>query len=317
MKKYKFISTFRFLDITEELTEPFILMPGVDIINNKQEILKILDNEFKSMAGEIENNHFLNSNHILFCEFDEEDFHFNVSSNDALKFWLIWLEILIKDSWLIKDNCIVCEIAYMKMTDGNHTEWSNNTLMASTTLSSGDEFKEIKFNKVELIEWESKSHKLQSYLHKKDSSLLNSFIEKKHSRLGRALRFIIAARREKHPAIKIAHYCSAFESLFSTDNAELSHKLSERIALFLNIDDYDTFIVYDDIKSFYNIRSKVTHGDSLQDKKVDMIPKLSQKSDDYLRHIINIILNDSKLIDIFDGNKEQQDNYFKELILKR
>jgi len=317
MKKYKFISTFRFLDITEELTEPFILMPGVDIINNKQEILKILDNEFKSMAGEIENNHFLNSNHILFCELDEEDFHFNVSSNDALKFWLICLEILIKDSWLIKDNCIVCEIAYVKMTDGNHTEWSNNALMASTTLSSGDEFKEIKFNKVELIEWESKSHKLQSYLHKKDSSLLNSFIEKKHSRLGRALRFIIAARREKHPAIKIAHYCSAFESLFSTDNAELSHKLSERIALFLNIYDYDTFIVYDDIKSFYNIRSKVTHGDSLQDKKVDMIPKLSQKSDDYLRHIINNILNDSKLIDIFDGNKEQQDNYFKELILKR
>lgn len=317
MKKYKFISTFRFLNITEELKEPFSLIPGINIINNKNKILKILDDEFKNMAGEIENDHFINSNHILFCEFNEEDFNLNVSSNNALMIWLIWLEILIRDSWLIKENCIVCEIAYMKMTDGKHTEWSNNALMASTSLSSGEEFKEIEFNKEELTEWEAKSHKLQSYLHDKNSSMSASFIEKKYSRLGRALRFVNAARREKHPAIKIAHHCSAFESLFSTDNAELSHKLSERIALFLKIYDYDTFIVYDDIKSFYNIRSKVTHGDSLQDKKVDMIPKLSQKSNEYLCHIINIILDDSKLIDIFDGNKEQQDNYFKELILKR
>jgi len=316
MKKYKFISTYRFLNITEELKEPFTLMPGIDIINNRKGILKILNDEFQSMAGLIESQHFMNANHILFCEFNEEDFDLNVSSKDALTLWLIWLEILLKDSWLIKDNCIVCEIAYMQMTDDNHNEWTNNALMASTTLSSGEEFKEVAFNKEELIEWESKSHKLQEYLHTKESSMLNSFIEKKYSRLGRALRFVIAARREKHTAIKIAHYCSAFESLFSTDNAELSHKLSERIALFLKNYGYEALNVYDDIKSFYNIRSKVTHGDSLQDKKLNTIPKLSKKSDDYLRSIVNIILKDSQLLDIFDGNKENQDNYFKNLILR-
>jgi len=257
------------------------------------------------MAGLIESQHFINVNHILFCEFNEEDFDLNVRSKDALTLWLIWLEILLKDSWLIKDNCIVCEIAYMQMTDDNHNEWTNNALMASTTLSSGEE----------LIEWELKSHKLQEYLHTKESSMLNSFIEKKYSRLGRALRFVIAARREKHTAIKIAHYCSAFESLFSTDNAELSHKLSERIALFLKNYGYEALNVYNDIKSFYNIRSKVTHGDSLQDKKLNTIPELSKKSDDYLRDIINIILKDSQLLDIFDGNKENQNNYFKNLIL--
>lgn len=316
MKKYKFISTFRFLNITEELKEPFALIPGINIINDKNEILKILDDEFQTMAGAIESHHFTNSNHILFCEFNEKDFNFNGSSNDALMLWLMWLEILIRDSWLIKENCIVCEIAYMRMIDGKHTEWSNNALMASTSLSSGEEFKEIEFNKEELIGWESRSHKLQSYLHDKDSSMLSSFIEKRYSRIARALRFVNAARREKHPAVKISHYCSAFESLFSTDNAELSHKLSERIAFFLKNYDYDALIVYDDIKSFYNVRSKVTHGDSLQDKKIDMIPKLSQKSDKYLHYIINILLEDSKLINLFDGNKEKQDNFFKELIFK-
>lgn len=315
MKKYTFISTLRYLNITEKLKEPLTLIPGVDLINDKKEISKILDDEFQNMAGLIETTYFKNSNHIIYCEFNEKDFGLNSSSNEALKLWLIWVEILIKDSWLVKDNCMICEIAYMKMQDGTHSEWSNNSLMSSTSLCTGGEYQETEFSIEELIEWESKSHKLQSYLHKKDSSILSSFIEKKYSRLGRALRFIIASRREKHAAIKIAHYCSAFESLFSTDNAELSHKLSERIALFLKSYNYDPFKVYDDVKSFYNIRSKVTHGDSLEDKKANSIPQMSQTCDKYLRFIINTILNDNKLLEIFDGNKEKQESLFKELIL--
>ena len=315
MKKYKFISTLRFLNI--ELTEPFTLIPGVDLISDQKEISRILDDEFQSMAGEIETEHFKNSNHIIFCEFSEENLGMNCNSQQALLIWLVWVDIIIQDSWLVKDNNILCEIAYMKMTNGITSEWSNNSLMSPTSLSSGKEFTEIIFTHKELIEWESKSHKLQSYLHKKGSSRLNSFIEKKYSRLGRALRFIAAARREKNPAIKVAHYCSAFESLFSTDNSELSHKLSERIALFLKNFKYDPFIVFDDIKSFYNLRSKVTHGDSLEDKKVNAIPDLSKKCDSYLRCIINEILNDSELINIFDGSKEVQEKYFRELILKK
>ncbi|PHR56141.1 MAG: hypothetical protein COA44_08580 [Arcobacter sp.] len=314
MKTYKFISTLRFLNI--ELKEPFTLMPGIELISNKNEISKVLDEEFKNMAGIIETDHFINANNIIFCEFDEKDFTFK-SSHEALLIWLIWVEILIKDSWLVKENSITCDIAYMKMTDGTHVEWSNNSLMAHTSLSSGEEFIETTFSYKELLEWESKSNRLQSYLHEKDSSILKSFTEKKFSRIGRALRFIIAANREKHTAIKIAHYCSALESLFSTDNSELSHKLSERIALFLKNYGYDPFIVFDDIKSFYNIRSKVTHGDSLQSKKADTIPELSKKCDSYLRCIINEILDDSKLIDIFEGTKEIQEKYFKELILSK
>lgn len=313
MKKFKFISTLRFLNITEKLKAPFTLMPGVDLINDQKEIAKILDDEFQNMAGVIETDHLKNANHIIFCEFEEKF----ASSNEALQIWLIWIEILIKDSWLVKDNSIVCEISYMKMSNNTHSEWSNNSLMSSTSLSSGAVFQEIDFNIEELIEWESKSHKLQTYLHKKDSSILNSFIEKKYSRLARALRFITASRREKHPAIKVAHYCSAFESLFSTDNAELSHKLSERVALFLKNYDYDPFKVYNDVKSFYSIRSKVTHGDSLQDGKVNTIPELSQLCDEYLRYIINTILSDAKLTDIFDGDKEKQENYFKELLFAK
>lgn len=313
MKKYKFISTLRFLNIEVKLNEPFTLIPGIDLINDKKKISEILDDEFQSIAGKIETEHFKNANHIIFCEFDESMMNFP-NSNQALTTWIIWVDLLIKDAWLVKDNAISCEIAYMKMTEGIHSEWSNNSLFSPPSFSSGEKYKEIKFSYEDLVEWESQSNKLQTYLHEKNSSIYNSFINKEYSRLGRSLRFIIASRRESHPAIKIAHYCSAFESLFSTDNTELSHKLSERVALFLKNYGYDPLIVFDDIKSFYNIRSKVTHGDSLQDKRINTIPDLSIKCDDYLRFIINEILNDSKLIDIFDSKKEIQEKYFKELI---
>ena len=52
----------------------------------------------------------------------------------------------------------------------------------------------------------------------------------------------------------------------------------------------------------------------MQDKRINTIPDLSIKCDDYLRFIINEILNDTKLIDIFDSKKEIQEKYFKELI---
>lgn len=53
------------------------------------------------------------------------------------------------------------------------------------------------------------------------------------SRFDRASVFVGSARATQHPAIKIAHYCSALESLLSFESSELSHKLSERVAWML------------------------------------------------------------------------------------
>ena len=136
MRKYKFISTLRFLNINKKLNKPFTLIPGIDLINDKKKISQILDDEFQNIAGQIETNHFKNANNIIFCEFDESMFNLPWNSNEALITWLIWVELLIKDAWLVKDNAISCEIAYMKMTNGIHSEWSNNSLESSASLSS-------------------------------------------------------------------------------------------------------------------------------------------------------------------------------------
>ena len=52
-------------------------------------------------------------------------------------------------------------------------------------------------------------------------------------RLPRALYFIAGARAQNDLSLKITNYCTAFETLFSTSQAELAHQLSERISFFL------------------------------------------------------------------------------------
>ncbi|MCC4791126.1 HEPN domain-containing protein [Vibrio splendidus] len=311
MKKYKFISTLRYLSISEPIDYWLTLVPGINITNDKSLISEIIDNEFRDVAGIIEYNHFINAENIVYCEIDDSIFTKGENSHQALYTWLCWLKMLLSDLWLLKDNAVICESAFCKFTDGEHEEWSSNYLTTPAYFSSGTSFQNTDMTMKELIQWDEKSCQVQSYLCKSRSTFMDSFTNTKFSRIGRSMRFIQAAAREMHPAVKIAHYCSAYESLFSTDNSELTHKLSERVAFFLKDFGFDPIEVFDDLKSFYGIRSKVTHGDTLKSNKEQDLPEMSEKCDSYLRTILNIIINDDELVALFDGKKEPFEKFFK------
>ncbi|EHY0954867.1 TPA: HEPN domain-containing protein [Vibrio cholerae] len=311
MKKYKFISTLRYLSISEPIEEWVTLVPGIDITNNKNLISGIVDSEFREVAGTIEYEHFINADNIIYCEIDDTIFNKGEDSHQALYVWLVWLKMLLNDLWLLKDNAVICEAAFCKLTDSSHCEWTRNNLTTPAYLSSGISFQNTEMTIEELKTWDEKSHQIQSYLCNTKSTFKDSFTNTRFSRIGRSMRFIEAAVRERHPAVKLAHYCSAFESLFSTDNSELIHKLSERVAFFLKDFNFNPVEVFDDLKSFYAIRSKVTHGDSLKSNKEQFLSSMSQKCDNYLRVILNIIISDSELMALFDGKKEPFEQFFK------
>lgn len=313
---FKFYTTLRFLKIVGDDFSDFDLLPGVTIIRDRVKIRKILNKELRENAGLIEFDHLYNANHIIFADLKDDFFPSSASSADALLSWLLWIDMLVNTSWLIKDNGILCEIAYCNKTEGKKSsEWSNNSLMSMFTFSNGVRHRSIELTIEDLSEWEKKNHKVQDYLFNNNSTVSDSFLDAKYSRYGRALSFIKSAKREYNPAMKIAHYCSALESLFSTDSSELSHKLSERVAVFLKPYGFEPLKTFDEIKSFYNIRSKVTHGDSLKSSKVNSIPEESKKLDIYLRNIMNIILESDELMKIFNGDKSEFEYYFKCKIL--
>jgi len=292
-------------------------MPGIDIIINhkvKQRKWLALDN-LELAAGLIEYEFLESAEHLVVGSLTEETLG-DVSSNQALIIWLSWLEYLLTDSWLIKDNAMTCDAAYCRMetTDG-HQEWSSNSLASSCSLSSGEQYKPVSFNRTDLKDWNKNSYQLRSYLHEKSSNITRDFIGKGFSRLGRALKFVHTAKLEAHPALKVVHYCSALESLFGTDTSELSHKLSERVAHFLGANDFSATTVFRDVKRLYGVRSKVAHGSHL---KYDL-NKLSEDSvscDNYVRSIINLILQKPQFLTMLESSNEEINLYFEKLIFK-
>lgn len=140
--------------------------------------------------------------------------------------------------------------------------------------------------------------------------------EKGYSRIGRALIFIIIGRQALNLSVKISNYCSALESIFTTDSNEISHKLSERIAFFLSQYDHVKMDVYKTIKKAYSIRSKLVHGDTLNNKLIGDLPDICFQCDEYLRKIVMAILEDKRLLEIFESNNQNVENYFNTLILQ-
>ncbi|MDD9180740.1 hypothetical protein, partial [Aliivibrio sp. A6] len=215
MKKYIFISTLRHLTIPEAMTGWLTLMPGINITNDQVEIQKVITEEFREVAGIIEYQHFLNADNILYCYINQESFGKPLDSGQALILWLSWLQMLLNDLWFIKDNAVVCEAAFCKLTHGVDTSWTRNNITNAAYNSLGQPFISTELSVEEMKSWSGKSVQVQTYLHDSDSTFFDSFINTNFSRVGRSMRFIQAAIKEQHPAVKLAHYCSAFESLFS------------------------------------------------------------------------------------------------------
>ncbi len=311
MKHYKIISTLRCLNLDGDLISRLALLPGVDIITDRKSIKSIINKDFKKFAGVIEYDYYLKAGHILYMESTDESIFDGAGSHGALLSWLSWVGMLLEDVWLIKDNAVICESAFCRLVDNGVVEWTSNYLNTHVSNSVGLKGEGVDFSVSELLRWRDISHKLQTYRFDKSSTSYHSFTDKSYSRVSRATRFIGAARLDGHPATKIAHYCSALESLFSTDSSELTHKLSERVALFLRDNSYDPISVFKEVKSYYGIRSKVIHGDDISKKKAEQLPVLSDNCDVLLRSIMNIIISNPDYIQLFDGPKEAFEEYFQ------
>jgi hypothetical protein len=140
-------------------------------------------------------------------------------------------------------------------------------------------------------------------------------MEKGYARSGRAMQFVVAARRAQDLAFKIANYCSALETLFTTESTELAHKLSERVAFFMGERGHNRREVFATIKSAYNVRSKLVHGDTLKQNQIEDLPALSTKCDITLRTILREIFRSEELKNIFDAHNDAVEDYFTRLIL--
>jgi hypothetical protein len=135
------------------------------------------------------------------------------------------------------------------------------------------------------------------------------------SRLGRAWWILETARMTADVALKIAHYVTCFEGLFSTDSSELVHKLSERIAWFLGATPQERLSLFRTVKEAYAVRSKVVHGDKLSNKQFAGLRNVSDTCDDLLRRSLRKIMESNELRARFNGNPQELETFLLELVM--
>jgi hypothetical protein len=313
MSKVSYVTSFRKLSISEQISGYVELIPGVNITNDVAVKARILTPQLTRAAGAIEAQFLNDAPNLVFGEFDSE-FMQNLTSDKFLLVILIWIDLLLRNGWLIKDHAMECDAAFLKVERALGTDWTRNFLAMRPSFADGNIDKDIAMSITELTNWGKTNISVESYLSEARSSVLYFMMEKSYARSGRAMQFVNTARRTPDLAFKIANYCSALETLFTTESTELAHKLSERVAFFLGQRGYNRRTVFSAVKGAYGVRSKLVHGDTLKSNQIADLPSLSQLCDIYLRTILKEIFDCEETRKIFDSHSQSIEDYFAHLI---
>jgi hypothetical protein len=316
MAAVSYVTSFRNLKITEPITGSLELLPGVNICNDPAVAKKWLTPEFGHAVGAIEMAHLESAPNLVFGEFEGDQFQ-DLPPEGVLITVLAWINGLFESAWLIRDHAMACEAAFLRVEMTFGTSWTSNFLAIRPSFSDGYSFKEkdIEMSAEDLKKWSQVDDLVWGYLHQTGSSAFQFMMEKGYARSGRAMQFVAAARRAQNIAFRIANYCSAFETLFTTESTELAHKLSERVAFFLGNRGQNRRTVFTTIKSAYGVRSKLVHGDTLKPNQIEGLSELSTRCDTYLHTILREIFSSEDLKKVFDSHSESIEAYFTQLVL--
>jgi Apea-like HEPN len=313
MKKVSYVTCFRKLKLTQQITGSLELLPGVNISNDPIEKARFLTPECARAVGAIEMTHLGEESNLIVGEFDLEDMK-GMPPEPFLVVILAWLDMLLRNAWLIKDHAIECDAAFLRVEIPSGISWTKNFLAVRPSLANGYTQNHIEMNNSELKKWTEMNDLVEMYLHDANSSSLRFMMEKGYARSGRAMQFVVAARRAQDLAFKIANYCSALETLFTTESTELAHKLAERVAFFLADKGFNRRAVYTTVKLAYGIRSKLVHGDTLKPSQVNGLPALSVECDVFVRTILLAIFSSPGLQQVFDSQNDAIEDHFAKLI---
>lgn len=309
-KEIKLFTCLRGLGVSTPLQRGDKLNQDTLITNDSSYLPSIITPETILSIGSLEGNFLKNSKSIVYSvrSLPDQDF----DPQRCLIEFLMLVHSFLNNLWLIKDNAAYPEMAYIIYPDGQGQRIDSNFLSTVNTLSDGKtlltEFNREELRKARLVlrhSWDNEEAKLSI----DDKSLL----QKGSHRISRAFYFLQIARSNADLAIKIANYCSSFESLFSTSTAELAHILSERVAVFIGSDSNDRSEIYRNMKNAYKIRSTVVHGSVLKQKNINLLDQVATTCDNYLRASMLNLFSSQKIFDLFSTDKnEELDQYFIE-----
>ncbi len=184
--------------------------------------------------------------------------------------------------WRVKDNAVHFDRCWVAAQMSVGTVVNCNTWASRPSCADGT-FQSVRFDYEELriARMLASSGKINWLSASAPTLLVHGTL-----RFDRFNYFLAVARGSTDVAFKIAHYCSALESLVANQQVELSHQVSERVAVALTDPGPDRITLFKCIKDGYGYRSKTVHGASFKQKDIDRLSECAKSLDHVCRRLV-------------------------------
>ncbi|MFW3577795.1 hypothetical protein ACN9KL_05080 [Vagococcus fluvialis] len=229
--------------------------------------------------------------------------------------------------WLIKDCSISNQelLGFFKSQEDTSKKSIRQNIKDVKHSDSKGVYSVVKFSKEEIQKslkyWDKLDLELLKQKEKKNNS--TEYLGKTHvpsnnisfsefSRIGKALLFVIEARKTTFLPSKIASYSSGFEALISTSKEQITVNIAERIANLLGNSLEEKKEIFKKVKDIYSARSNYIHGTDYSERKNKKLESLSQEADNLLRKLIVLFLENDKFYSLRWKNDTELDQWYRE-----
>jgi hypothetical protein len=212
---------------------------------NRVQLERILSRPFRSAIGTTELASLLTGSAAAYSK----DFPNEPDPAAAINLLTAWLQMLrafFMALWVVKDNAVNCELGFLEHdVPGQGLTHASNFIAALFSTASGsmdqtafsiDDVRRAReyFNKFFFPVMLGLDLNAEVSSHTESLPKPSPFVisAKGVHRLPRFLYFLTAARCATDLGVKVSLYMTCLEIMFSTEAAELTHRLSERVAFF-------------------------------------------------------------------------------------
>lgn len=291
------------------------VFPGLTLTTRFSRIERHLDPSFFEMIGKLDVSDLQKTNAILYTMGDPKRLAEMKLTEDGFILRMgSYASLLLHCLWLIRDHSVFPGTGFVQKRLGENilvysnylaNNWTDASGQRSTTIFGPDELRQagdFMRNSLHLAKHDFRLDPDSGF------ALLGS--QRGAKRLARALYFSSVARGQLDLGVKIVNYCTVLESLFSTDSAELSHKVAHRTAVFIGGTTENKIGTFTLVKKAYGTRSKVVHGASLGKDAAQQIRVISRELDDLVRKTLNKIFRSETIRIQFEASDEDMERYF-------
>ncbi len=306
--RYIYITSLVDFTISDRLNAPIEIKDGLYVTNNSAHVAGYISTASIVSIGSLEARSLTGSIPVIYRLDNQAEF--TDAKVEVINF-LREVQAFLTATWLTRDNSANCELAFAFCLDAQYV---HSNALALHYLDHAGARCHMAVDRAELAEI-CAMHRQNFVGIRQQNAPLHTSSQKSIARLSRAMRFLQQARSSDDLGQKVANYCSFFEALLSTSSSELSHQLSERVAVFLRDKPTERLSLFKEMKRAYNVRSKIVHGDVLAPATISSLAGVCLMCDEAARQTVHKVVSSAELTKLFDeSGNDVLDSYMMNLV---